>query len=134
MARADYPEPVVALIDELKRLPGVGPRSAERIALWTLQNPKADPSALARALETAAREITACETCGFFATAGVGAAGRVVGAGGICLEYYGRDVPDMATVAADYPEGVHGLVTSTMCNAETRIRRIIRGYYGSLVF
>ena len=69
MARADYPEPVVALIDELKRLPGVGPRSAERIALWTLQNPKADPSALARALETAAREITACETCGFFATA-----------------------------------------------------------------
>ena len=60
--------------------------------------------------------------------------GRVVGAGGIYLEYDGRDVPDMATIAADYPEGVHGLVTSTMCNAETRIRRIIRGYFGSLVF
>ncbi len=69
MARADYPGPVVALIDELKRMPGVGPRSAERIALWVLQNPKADPSALAAALVTAAREITACGTCGFFATA-----------------------------------------------------------------
>ncbi len=60
--------------------------------------------------------------------------GRVVGAGGIFMEYDGRSVPDMATIAADYPEGVHGLVTSTMCNAGTRIRRIIRGYYGSLVF
>ena len=34
MARADYPEPVVELIAELKRLPGIGPRSAERIAVW----------------------------------------------------------------------------------------------------
>ena len=29
-------------MDELKRLPGVGPRSAERIAVWLLQNPKAE--------------------------------------------------------------------------------------------
>ena len=35
---------------DLKRLPGIGPRSAERIAVWLLQNPKAEPSALARAL------------------------------------------------------------------------------------
>jgi len=69
MARADYPAPVVALINELKRLPGVGPRSAERIALWILQNPKAEPGALSDALVTAARDITACGICGFFATA-----------------------------------------------------------------
>jgi recombination protein RecR len=69
MARADYPAPVVSLIDELRRLPGVGPRSAERIALWILQNPKAEPEALAEALVTASRDITACGTCGFFATA-----------------------------------------------------------------
>ena len=37
--------------------------------------------------------------------------GRVVGAGGIYLEYDGRDVPDVATVVADFPEGVQGLVT-----------------------
>lgn len=68
MAQADYPEPVSTLIGELRHLPGVGPRSAERIALWVLQNAKANPSALAAALETAAREVTACGTCGFFAT------------------------------------------------------------------
>lgn len=68
MAQADYPEPVSTLIGELRHLPGVGPRSAERIALWVLQNAKANPSALAGALETAAREVTACGTCGFFAT------------------------------------------------------------------
>ncbi len=59
--------------------------------------------------------------------------GRVVGAGGIYLEYDGRTVPDVATVAADYPEGVHGLISSTMCNAETPLRRVIRGHFGSLV-
>ena len=40
--------------------------------------------------------------------------GRVVGAGGIYLEYDGRDVPDVATVVADFPEGVQGLVTASM--------------------
>ena len=37
MARADYPQPVIELIAELKRLPGIGPRSAERVAVWMLQ-------------------------------------------------------------------------------------------------
>ena len=45
--------------------------------------------------------------------------GRVVGAGGIYLEYDGRDVPDVATVVADFPEGVQGLVTATMACQET---------------
>ena len=60
--------------------------------------------------------------------------GRVVGAGGIFLEYDGRDVPDVATVAADFPQGVHGLVSSTMCNSETKLRKVIRGHFGSFVF
>jgi predicted dehydrogenase len=65
---------------------------------------------------------------------GLGYPGRVVGAGGLYFEYDGRDVPDVATVAADYPEGVHGLVTSTMCNQEARIPQCIRGHFGSFVF
>lgn len=60
--------------------------------------------------------------------------GRVVGAGGLYLEYDGRDVPDVATVAADYPEGVHGLISSTMCNEETRLQTCIRGHFGSFQF
>lgn len=60
--------------------------------------------------------------------------GRVVGAGGIYLEYDGRDVPDVATVVADFHEGVQGLVTATMACQETPIRQLIRGHHGSFVF
>jgi len=60
--------------------------------------------------------------------------GRVVGGGGIYLEYDGRDVPDVATVIADFPEGVQGLVTATMANQETPVLQTIRGHYGSFVF
>jgi len=69
MARIEYPEAVGKLVDELRRLPGVGPRSAERIAIWLLQSAKADPMALAAALEKAKDEVVACPVCGFFATA-----------------------------------------------------------------
>lgn len=68
MIRADFPEPVRALVGELKRLPGIGPRSAERIAVWLLQSPKAGPSALAGALLTAKETVRPCPVCGFFAT------------------------------------------------------------------
>ena len=68
MNRADFPEPVRELVGQLKRLPGIGPRSAERIAVWLLQSPKADPSALATALQTARETIRPCPVCGFFAT------------------------------------------------------------------
>ena len=60
--------------------------------------------------------------------------GRVTGAGGIYLEYDGRDVPDVATVVADYNEGCQGLITATMCSENSRIQQVIRGHFGSLVF
>jgi recombination protein RecR len=68
MKPVDYPEPFQQLARQLRRLPGVGPRSAERIALWLATSPDAHPEALVAALETAAREVRACEHCGFFAT------------------------------------------------------------------
>lgn len=68
MPRADFPESVRSLVAELKCLPGIGPRSAERIAVWLLQSPKADPSALAGALHLAHETIRPCPVCGFFAT------------------------------------------------------------------
>lgn len=68
MARADYPQPVKQLIAELKRLPSIGSRSAERIAIWLLQNKKAEPLQLSKALIQAKEQIIACPTCGFFAT------------------------------------------------------------------
>jgi recombination protein RecR len=68
MKQADFPQPVKDLVGELKRLPGIGPRSAERIAVWLLQSPKADPLLLAGALTTARETVRACPVCGFFST------------------------------------------------------------------
>lgn len=69
MNRTDFPEAVKLLVGELKRLPGIGPRSAERIAVWLLQNPKGHPVELAKALQAAKETIRPCPVCGFFATA-----------------------------------------------------------------
>jgi predicted dehydrogenase len=59
---------------------------------------------------------------------------RVVGAGGIFLELDDRDVPDVATVVADYDEGCQGLITGTMSNENSRIKQVIRGHFGAFEF
>lgn len=64
----DYPPPFLELARELRRLPGIGPRSAERIALWVLSNKDARPAQLAAAVTSAAESIRPCRDCGFFAT------------------------------------------------------------------
>lgn len=68
MARADYPRPIVDLIGELKKLPGVGPRSAERMAVWMIQHKRRNPQELAMALQRAESEVGLCKKCGFFST------------------------------------------------------------------
>lgn len=66
MKAVDYPEPFLRLARELRNLPGIGPRSAERIALWLASSPDAHPGNLAEALSGAAEALRACEVCGFF--------------------------------------------------------------------
>ena len=66
MRAADYPGPFAALVRELRRLPGVGPRSAERMALWLLDDGER-PTALADALAAARDGVRQCADCGFFA-------------------------------------------------------------------
>ncbi|HKB38560.1 MAG TPA: Gfo/Idh/MocA family oxidoreductase, partial [Gemmataceae bacterium] len=58
---------------------------------------------------------------------------RVVGAGGIFLEYDGRDVPDVATVVADYDEGCQVIISATMCN-DTQLGELIRGRLATMRF
>jgi predicted dehydrogenase len=65
--------------------------------------------------------------------AGVRFPRRVVGGGGIFLEYDGRDVPDTATVVADYGEGLQIFVTATMC-CDYKIQQCIRGHHGTVLF
>jgi len=72
-------------------------------------------------------------TTGMLKATGLRYPGRVAGAGGIFLEYDTRDVPDVATVVADFNEGCQLLISSTSCNLETPIPQVIRGHFGSLV-
>jgi predicted dehydrogenase len=58
---------------------------------------------------------------------------RVVGAGGLYLEYDGRDVPDVATVVADYDEGCQVIISATMCN-DVQLGEMIRGHTGTIRF
>jgi recombination protein RecR len=66
LRRVEYPAAIKALIAELKRMPGIGPRSAERIALWMIQSRDARPQEIARALSDATTSIHPCAKCGFF--------------------------------------------------------------------
>jgi len=58
-----YAGPVQDLIDELGRLPGVGPKSAQRIAFHLLKLPKDDALRLARAIEQAKDRVAWCTRC-----------------------------------------------------------------------
>jgi len=49
-------------------MPGVGPRSAERIALWMVQARGNQPEEIARVIQQTRQSIHPCELCGYFAT------------------------------------------------------------------
>ncbi|GAA3657086.1 recombination mediator RecR [Microbacterium marinilacus] len=55
---------VQELIDELGRLPGVGPKSAQRIAFHILQTPSFDVSRLSELLREVRERVRFCEICG----------------------------------------------------------------------
>ena len=61
-----YPSSVEALMEQLKRLPSVGPRGAERLALWLIAQGKEAIDPLASSLKKAEQEVTTCSVCGFF--------------------------------------------------------------------
>lgn len=68
MTRLRFPAEVDGLVGALKRLPGIGPRSASRIAVWLLQQGRAEAlEGLSRALE-AVEVVRLCPDCGFFAS------------------------------------------------------------------
>jgi predicted dehydrogenase len=58
---------------------------------------------------------------------------RVVGGGGIYLEYDNRDVPDVATIVADYDEGCQLLISGTMIN-DYPLEDVIRGRSATVRF
>ena len=61
-----YPPSVERLLDELTKLPGIGPRSAERVAFHLLKSGSGESMALARALRDVAKLVTRCGVCSNF--------------------------------------------------------------------
>jgi recombination protein RecR len=59
----DYAEPVTKLIDEFKRLPSIGQKSAQRLAFHILRTPEAEVERLVEALREVKQSITECSVC-----------------------------------------------------------------------
>ncbi|MDA8226831.1 MAG: recombination mediator RecR [Desulfitobacterium hafniense] len=57
-----YPQPLAELIAALSRLPGIGPKTAGRLAFWLLQQPQAADS-LAQTITRAKNSIIECSVC-----------------------------------------------------------------------
>ena len=64
-----FAEPIARLIEALKQLPGIGQKSATRLAFHILKRPDAEAFALARAIEAARRQVRPCAACGNFSEA-----------------------------------------------------------------
>jgi len=58
-----YAGPVQRLIDELARLPGVGPKSAQRVAFYLLKIPTADATRLSEAIVEVKEKVHLCRIC-----------------------------------------------------------------------
>jgi recombination protein RecR len=59
----DYAPPVTRLIDELKRLPGIGQKTAQRLAFYLLRSDRGQALALSDAIREAKERIRQCSVC-----------------------------------------------------------------------
>ncbi|NET01808.1 MAG: recombination protein RecR [Sphaerospermopsis sp. SIO1G1] len=58
-----YARPLARLIEKLQRLPGIGPKSAQRLALYIIKRPESEVEALAKALIDAKKQVGLCKIC-----------------------------------------------------------------------
>ncbi|CAM4408657.1 recombination protein RecR [Bacillus manliponensis] len=59
-----YPEPISKLIDSFMKLPGIGPKTAVRLAFFVLDMKEDDVLDFAKSLVNAKRNLTYCSVCG----------------------------------------------------------------------
>src|SRR5580765_8428899 len=60
---ADFAAPLQRLIDEFRRLPGIGQKSAQRLAFYVLRSPRDQAAALASALTDVKDNLGICAEC-----------------------------------------------------------------------
>ena len=57
------PEPLIRLIEELQRLPGIGPKGAQRLAFHILKTPREQADRLVDAVREVKERVTYCSVC-----------------------------------------------------------------------
>ena len=57
------PDPLIRLVEELQRLPGIGPKGAQRLAFHILKTPREQVERLADALRDVKEHVTYCSVC-----------------------------------------------------------------------
>ena len=57
------PDPLIRLIEELQRLPGIGPKGAQRLAFYILKTPREQADRLADAVRELKERVTYCSVC-----------------------------------------------------------------------
>jgi recombination protein RecR len=57
------PDPLLRLIDELQRLPGIGPKGAQRLAFHLLKTPREQTDRLVDAVRDVKEQVTYCSVC-----------------------------------------------------------------------
>ncbi|GKT02783.1 recombination mediator RecR [Furfurilactobacillus sp. WILCCON 0119] len=60
----DYPEPIAQLIDSYMKLPGIGAKTATRLAFYTIDMESDDVTGFAKSLISAKRDLHFCSICG----------------------------------------------------------------------
>jgi recombination protein RecR len=58
-----YTRPLANLIEQLQRLPGIGPKTAQRLAMHIIKRPETEINALAQALVNAKQQVGNCTIC-----------------------------------------------------------------------
>ncbi|UUX33141.1 recombination mediator RecR [Fundicoccus culcitae] len=59
-----YPAPIAKLINSFTKLPGIGAKTAARLAFYVIDMPETDVTEFAQALVNVKRDLTVCEICG----------------------------------------------------------------------
>ncbi|HPZ81717.1 MAG TPA: helix-hairpin-helix domain-containing protein, partial [Candidatus Atribacteria bacterium] len=60
-----YPESLSRLISAFSRLPGIGPKTAQRLAFYLVKSPAAEVEELLSSLQEVKEKIRFCSVCGF---------------------------------------------------------------------
>lgn len=113
-----YPRPLAALIEQYRKHPGVGPRSAERLAFFTLSRPREEVERFAGALLECVERVGPCPRCFALVEEGGGAPADLSEDCGACVRAH-RDPSRLCVVES--PRDVFAFQSGAIWNGEFHV-------------